>query len=104
VPKYIQNFGIWLLSSPISFFAGLTTALDLHKMRLAERMPEIAVPILALHSVDDGYVPATAMAEIAKDHPEQISYHEFKVARHCKLWNYDQKKWESVISQWLEQF
>ena len=26
----------------------------------------------------------------------------FEVARHTKLWNYDQERWSSLVTGWLE--
>ena len=66
------------------------------------RARELDVPILILHSDDDGFVPSTASRALAVARPDIVTYEAFEVARHTKLWNYDRDKWEGAISRWLD--
>jgi uncharacterized protein len=59
------------------------------------------VPILLLHSADDGYVPPEASRALADARPDLVTYDEFTVARHTKLWNYDPERWNADIGSWL---
>ncbi len=65
------------------------------------RATELEVPILLLHSVDDGYIPATASIALARVRPDIVTYEEFEVARHTKLWNYDEPRWTGAVAKWL---
>jgi pimeloyl-ACP methyl ester carboxylesterase len=66
------------------------------------RAAELDVPILVLHSADDGFVPPTASRALATARPDIVSYEEFTVARHTKLWNYDPDRWNNAIAGWLK--
>ena len=66
------------------------------------RAGELNVPILLLHSDDDGYIPATASSALARARPDIVTYEEFEVARHTQLWNYDPQRWTGAIADWLK--
>jgi alpha-beta hydrolase superfamily lysophospholipase len=82
-------------------FTGLAEPLDLERLDFVSRAQELDRPVLILHSDDDGFVPSTASRALAIARPDIVSYEEFQVARHTKLWNYDREKWESAISRWI---
>lgn len=82
-------------------FTGLAEPLDLERLDFVTRAQELDRPVLILHSDDDGFVPSTASHALAVARPDIVSYEEFTVARHTKLWNYDREKWESAISRWI---
>jgi alpha-beta hydrolase superfamily lysophospholipase len=83
-------------------FTGLAEPLDLDRLDFVRRARELQVPILIMHSDDDGFVPSTASRALAVARPDIVTYEAFEVARHTKLWNYDRQKWEGAISSWLE--
>lgn len=80
---------------------GLAEPLDLERMDFVARAAELDRPILLLHSVDDGFVPATASIALASARPDLVTFEEFAIARHTKLWNYDRTRWEDAIRNWL---
>lgn len=82
-------------------FTGLAEPLDLDRLDFVRRARELDVPILILHSDDDGFVPSTASRALAVARPDIVTYEAFEVARHTKLWNYDRDRWEGAISDWL---
>lgn len=82
-------------------FTGLAEPLDLERLDFVKRAQELDVSVLILHSDDDGFVPSTASRALAVARPDIVSYEEFEVARHTKLWNYDREKWEGAISRWI---
>ena len=84
-------------------FTGLAEPLDLERLDFVRRAQELDRPVLILHSDDDGFVPSTASRALAVARPDIVSYEEFQVARHTKLWNYQREKWESAISRWIAQ-
>jgi uncharacterized protein len=65
------------------------------------RAGELHHPILILHSDDDGFVPSDASHELAAARPDLVQLETFAVARHTKLWNYDEERWTSAITSWL---
>lgn len=83
-------------------FTGLAEPLDLDRLDFVRRARELDVPILILHSDDDGFVPSTASRALAVARPDIVTYEAFEEARHTKLWNYDRAKWEGAITRWLE--
>ncbi len=82
---------------------GLAEPLDLDRMDFVARAAELDCPVLLLHSVDDGFVPASASIALAAARPDIVTFEEFTVARHTKLWNYDRTRWEDAIRNWLGQ-
>jgi dienelactone hydrolase len=75
--------------------------IDLNRLDFVARADELTLPILLLHSADDGYVPPDASRALAAARPDIVSYDEFRVARHTKLWNYDPDRWNAAIGEWL---
>jgi len=80
---------------------GLAEPLDLDRLDFVTRAQELDLPILILHSDDDGFVPSAASRALAVARPDIVSYEAFEIARHTKLWNYDREKWEGAIRRWI---
>ncbi|WP_368499678.1 alpha/beta hydrolase family protein [Herbiconiux sp. A18JL235] len=80
---------------------GQEKPLDLERLDFVERADEVTVPVLILHSDDDGYVPSTGSHELAEARPDLVTFVQFSIARHTKLWNYDAARWNTAISEWL---
>ncbi|CAN5537301.1 alpha/beta fold hydrolase [soil metagenome] len=83
-------------------FTGLAEPLDLERLDFVSRAQELDRPVLILHSDDDGFVPSIASRALAIARPDIVSYEEFQVARHTKLWNHEREKWEGAIRRWIE--
>jgi len=67
------------------------------------RAHELNVPVLLMHSDDDGYVPADASHKLAASRPDIVTLVPFRQAKHTKLWNYDRDRWTSAVSSWLDE-
>jgi uncharacterized protein len=80
---------------------GLGAAIDFPRLDLVARAGELALPILLLHSDDDGYVPITGSRELAALRPDIVTFVPYAHARHTKLWNYDPDRVERSITDWL---
>lgn len=65
------------------------------------RASELRHPILVLHSDDDGFVPSDASHALAAARPDLVTIETLHVARHTKLWNYDETRWVTAISDWV---
>lgn len=91
-----------LLSRPSGGrLTGQHQPIDLARLDLVRRATELTVPILLLHSADDGFVPAAASRELALARPDIVTYEEFTVASHTRLWNFDRDRWTAAIAGWL---
>lgn len=84
-----------------SGLAGLAEPIDLAELDAADRADELAVPMLLLHSVDDGFVPIDGSRRLAEARPDLVQFEIFEGARHTKLWNEDPERWSALIADWL---
>ncbi|MFC4137145.1 MULTISPECIES: S9 family peptidase [unclassified Microbacterium] len=90
------------LSTPWSArLGGSEQAIPFDSLDMVARADELAVPILILHSDDDGFVPSDASHALAAARPDLVTMPAFSVARHTKLWNYDQISWTTAITDWM---
>ncbi|MGW9268698.1 alpha/beta fold hydrolase [Microbacterium sp. NPDC055599] len=71
------------------------------RLDMVARADELAAPILILHSDDDGFVPVDASRALQEARPDLVTMPRFTVARHTKLWNYDERGWSTAITSWL---
>lgn len=77
------------------------TPIGLGRLDLVRNASKLELPVLLLHSDDDGYVPSDASHALAKARPDIVTMETFSDARHTKLWNYDPERWNRVIAEWL---
>ena len=80
---------------------GQASPIDFRRLDVVARAGELTVPILLMHSDDDGYVPAAGSRALALRRPDLVTFVPFTTARHTKLWNYDREGWNLAISRWL---
>ena len=94
VPTAVSGLAIGALQSewatPITR-AG--SAIPFDRLDVVARSNELRHPILILHSDDDGFVPSDASHDLVEARPDLVDLKVFEVARHTKLWNYDQERW-----------
>lgn len=103
LPPVIRKSVLTLLSSTwAGVITGQDAPVDLGRLDLVSRAAELTVPVLILHSDDDGFVPSTASAALALARPDIVTYERFTTARHTKLWNFDRERWERSIGDWLD--
>jgi uncharacterized protein len=102
LPLFITHGVYRLIASRwASRVTGQARPIDLARLDFVRRATELSLPILLLHSDDDGYVPATASAALASARGDIVTFERFRTARHTKLWNYDPDRWNGAIAQWL---
>ena len=98
----LPDLAMSALSVPLTArLSGAEDAIPFDRLDMVARADELAVPILILHSDDDGFVPADASHALQRARPELVTMPSFSVARHTKLWNYDQNGWNAAITGWL---
>lgn len=91
-----------ILGSPWApLLTGQDDPIDFDRLDLVRGASRLTIPILLLHSDDDGYVPSTASHALALVRPDIVTMETFTVARHAKLWNYDPVRWNAAIVSWL---
>ena len=81
---------------------GLAAPIDVTELDPVARADEFDVPMLLMHSVDDGFVPIDGSRRLAEVRPDLIQFEEFVGARHTKLWNHDPERWTELVRGWLE--
>jgi alpha-beta hydrolase superfamily lysophospholipase len=104
LPGPVKSGVLALISKPWGrVLTGQAESIDLKRLDFVERASELQVPILILHSDDDGFVPSNGSRELAGARPDIVTFVGYDVARHTKLWNYDRKLWNASIRDWLTQ-
>jgi pimeloyl-ACP methyl ester carboxylesterase len=102
IPRGVSTVATQLLSRSWSGrLTGQAVPIELSRLDFVTRASELAVPILLLHSADDGFVPPDASRALAAARPDLVTYDEFTIARHTKLWNFDPERWNNDIGGWL---
>ncbi|MGW8483816.1 alpha/beta hydrolase family protein [Microbacterium sp. NPDC055903] len=103
VREPFPDLAMGLLSSPVTArWGGAEEPIPFDRLDMVSRAAELEVPILILHSDDDGFVPADASHALSEARPDIVTMPHFSGARHTKLWNYDQAGWTRAITDWLE--
>lgn len=82
--------------------SGADEPIAFDRLDMVARADELTAPILILHSDDDGFVPADSSHALQEARPDLVTMPRFTVARHTKLWNYDQTGWTTAITDWLD--
>lgn len=78
-------------------------AIPLDRLDRVAHAAELRHPTLILHSDDDGFVPSDASHALAAARPDLVTMETFEVARHTKLWNYDETRFTRVIDDWVRE-
>jgi alpha-beta hydrolase superfamily lysophospholipase len=103
VPPAVSGLAIGALQT--EWAAPITrtgSAIPFDRLDVVSRAAELRHPILILHSDDDGFVPSDASHDLVVARPDLVEMQVFEIARHTKLWNYDQERWSASIRAWLE--
>jgi len=80
---------------------GQASPIDFRRLDFVTRADDLELPVLLMHSDDDGYVPSSPSRALAVRRPDIVTFLPFTVARHTKLWNYDREGWNAAITTWL---
>ena len=102
LPAPVTRLAITILGADwATALTGAGAAIPFRRLDVLARSAELHHPILILHSDDDGFVPSDASHDLVVARPDIVELDVFSVARHTKLWNYDQERWTSRITRWL---
>lgn len=102
-PRGLGDAVARLLGGPWSGgLTGVAAPIDVGDLDPVARADELPVPMLLMHSTDDGFVPIDGSRRLAAARPDLIQFEEFEGARHTKLWNHDPERWTTLVRGWLE--
>jgi alpha-beta hydrolase superfamily lysophospholipase len=102
VPGLVRRTALGLIGEPwAGSITGLAEPIDFARLDFVSRADDLVWPVLLMHSVDDGYVPAGPSKILAMSRPDIVTYEEFDTAHHVRLWNYDADRWTGAITRWL---
>ncbi|MDX2025512.1 alpha/beta hydrolase family protein [Microcella sp.] len=104
LPPAVRDAALAMLSSErAARWVGLAQPIDFERLDIVARAAELSIPMLLLHSDDDGYVPSDGSVALAAARPDVVRIERFTVARHTKLWNFDPDRWNRAIRVWLDE-
>ena len=104
LPPAVRDAALAMLSSErAARWVGLAQPIDFDRLDIVARSAELSIPMLLLHSDDDGYVPSDGSVALAAARPDVVRIERFTVARHTKLWNFDPERWNRAIRVWLDE-
>ena len=102
LPRIIRRGALALISREWGRrLTGQAEAINLSRLDFVARARELHWPVLLLHSDDDGFVPSDGSRSLANSRPDIVTFEAFDTARHTKLWNFDEARWNGAIRSWL---
>ncbi|KQO64936.1 alpha/beta hydrolase family protein [Curtobacterium sp. Leaf261] len=104
LPRFVRPAVERLLRTPVLHrVSGARRMIDLRELDMVARAGELHVPVLVLHSDDDGFVPSSASHDLATARPDIVRLEVATDARHTKLWNHDAGWFDAKITAWLNE-
>ncbi|WP_157006013.1 alpha/beta hydrolase family protein [Agromyces laixinhei] len=101
-PPELGDLVVRVLGGPLGGgLTGIAAPIDVEDLDPIARADEFDVPMLLMHSVDDGFVPIDGSRRFAAARPDLIEFEEFEGARHTKLWNAEPERWTGLVHDWL---
>lgn len=88
-------------SERLRWLAGVSEPLDVAQTDWVRRAEELTHPMLVMHSVADDFVPIGPARAVAEARPDLVTFEEWAVARHCRLWNTDAARWEAAVTEFV---
>ena len=88
-------------SESARWLAGVSESVDVAKTDWVRRSAELTHPMLVMHSVADDFVPIGPSRAVAEARADLVTFEEWDVARHCKLWNTDSDRWERAVAEFV---
>ncbi|WP_307835828.1 alpha/beta hydrolase family protein [Phycicoccus sonneratiae] len=78
---------------------GVHEGVDLALTDWVRRADELHHPVTIVHSADDEFVPFGPSLALAQARPDLVTFHEWRLARHCKEWNTEPERWEAIVRE-----
>lgn len=103
LPPGFGDAVVHLLGGPLGAgLTGMAAPISVEELDPVARADELDVPVLLMHSIDDGFVPIDGSRRLAAARPDLVQFEVFEGARHTKLWNHDPERWTGLVRGWLE--
>jgi alpha-beta hydrolase superfamily lysophospholipase len=103
LPAPVRRGALSLVGSRLGpLLTGQDEPFDTRGVEVVARVADLDVPVLLLHSEDDGIAPIGVSRRLAGERPDLVTLVPFTTARHTKLWNHDRERWEGAVRAWLE--
>ncbi len=80
---------------------GIAEPIDIAVTNWVQRAPELHHPMLLIHSVADEVVPYGPSQQLAERRPDLVQLALWEQALHCREWNTDPARWESLVTDFL---
>ena len=80
---------------------GVHEPLDVARTDWVARADELTRPMLVMHSDGDDFVPIGPAVALAGRRPDLVRFERWQVARHCREWNDDPRRWERALGDFL---
>lgn len=102
VPAPVGHLGSALMGQHwAKRLVGVSESVDVAKTNWVKRAEELSHPILLIHSRDDEFVPVGPSEQLAQARPDLVSFEPWSLARHCKEWNVDPRRWEKAVTDFV---
>lgn len=97
-----QNKAVWFIESWLgSKLLRLKKPVQLRELGFANWCSNFELPILLMHSEDDGYVDYEPSQSFALAHQEFVKLETFDTALHVQLWNYQPERYRQLLSEFV---
>ena len=98
LPAPVRRGALSLVGSRLGpLLTGQDEPFDTRGAEVVARVADLDVPVLVLHSEDDGIAPIAVSRRLAAERPDVVRLVPFTTARHTKLWNHDRERWEGAV-------
>lgn len=102
VPAPLVRMASGLLGSRRSRrLVGVREPIDVALTDWVARADELRHPMLVIASDGDDFVPIGPAVALAGRRPDLVRFERWGVARHCREWNNDPERWESVLREFV---
>lgn len=102
VPSPVSRLGNALMGQPWARrLVGVSESVDVARTNWVKRADELSHRMLLIHSRDDEFVPVGPSEALAAARPDLITFEPWSLARHCKEWNVDPRRWDAVVTDFV---
>jgi alpha-beta hydrolase superfamily lysophospholipase len=91
------------LTATAKAFASLRFDVDWDGIDYLGSAPNLSVPVLILHGIEDETVPIELSRSFADARPDLVSLEEFAAADHVRSWNVDPDRYLRVVGEFLDE-
>ena len=98
VPAPVSHLGSALMGQHWARrLVGVSESVDVARTNWVKRADELQHEILLIHSRDDEFVPVGPSEALAAARPDLVTFVPWSLARHCKEWNVDPRRWTDTV-------